>query len=425
MSNYAILIEHLGKQYRIGMSQKAPSTFREVMHSFVRAPLHYLATMLREPGPEELIWALDDISLSVEHGEVLGIIGRNGAGKSTLLKILSRITEPTTGQIKLYGRIGSLLEVGTGFHPELTGRENIYLNGTILGMRRADIDKQFDEIVDFSGVEKFLDTPVKRYSSGMYVRLAFAVAAHLNPDILLVDEVLAVGDLGFQKKCLEKMHDVSESEGRTVVFVSHQLAAIEKLCSRTAVISNGKLVFCGETRAAIHFYSNTLDQTITPTVLTDIEHSGTREILLTRFYLENAHGALVTSISCGDDVTLVFAYTSLSQSIIKNVSIGLSIHSPLGEYLSVFYSDYAGITFSALPRQGTFKCRVKDFPYSPGKYLIAARIVANGIEIDCPKGYVGAINVEAGDFYGTGRLGQSNLGPFLIRGNWELHADEG
>ncbi|GAK50580.1 ABC transporter related [Candidatus Moduliflexus flocculans] len=238
MGNIAISVENLGKCYRIGQAQKRPENFRAAVRSFVTSPFEYLRSRLREPSADELFWALKDVSFDVKHGEVLGVIGRNGAGKSTLLKILSRITEPTTGRAKVYGRVGSLLEVGTGFHPELTGRENIYLNGTILGMKRAEIDKKFDEIVEFSGVEKFLDTPVKRYSSGMYVRLAFAVAAHLEPEILLVDEVLAVGDVEFQKKCLGKMGDVAR-KGRTVFFVSHNMTAIQSLCHRCIWLNEG------------------------------------------------------------------------------------------------------------------------------------------------------------------------------------------
>jgi lipopolysaccharide transport system ATP-binding protein len=205
------------------------------------------------PAPGDEIWALDDVSFELRRGEVLGLIGANGAGKSTLLKLLSRITEPTEGRIVIQGRVGSLLEVGTGFHPELTGRENVYLNGTILGMRKSEIDRRFDEIVEFSGVARFLDTPVKRYSSGMQVRLAFAVAAHLEPEILLVDEVLAVGDAEFQQKCLGKMRDVTRA-GRTVVFVSHNLAAVRSLCSRALVLEQGRLVFDGDTDGAVERY---------------------------------------------------------------------------------------------------------------------------------------------------------------------------
>lgn len=241
MSNVAIEVNGLGKRYSLGQ-RESYKTLRETLTKVFAGPARALSRSkdrTTEPPPE--FWALRDASFEVKQGEVVGFIGRNGAGKSTLLKILSRITEPTEGSALMYGRCGSLLEVGTGFHPELTGRENIYLNGAILGMSRAEIQKKFDEIVDFSGIEQFLDTPVKRYSSGMYVRLAFSVAAHLDPEIMIVDEVLAVGDAEFQAKCLGKMGDIA-SEGRTVLFVSHNMSAIERLCSRALLLDHGRIV---------------------------------------------------------------------------------------------------------------------------------------------------------------------------------------
>ena len=257
MTEVAIRVENLGKQYRIGKPERY-RTLRDTLTDGLRAPLRGLSRLvnpqsaIRNPQSDDTIWALKDVSFEIKRGEVVGIIGRNGAGKSTLLKILSRITEPTEGTAEIHGRVGSLLEVGTGFHPELTGRENIYLNGAILGMRKAEIGRKFDEIVAFSGVEKFIDTPVKHYSSGMYVRLAFAVAAHLEPEILLVDEVLAVGDAEFQRKCLGKMDQVAR-EGRTVLFISHNMGAIARLCERSLWLDEGKAVldsFSGEVIAA-------------------------------------------------------------------------------------------------------------------------------------------------------------------------------
>ena len=225
-----IQAERVSKQYRIGTREVAYETLRESIMEAARSPLKRLRRRNGESS-NDTIWALEDVSFEVTPGEVVGIVGRNGAGKSTLLKILSRITEPTSGRIELYGRVASLLEVGTGFHPELTGRENIFLNGAILGMKKAEIDRKFDQIVDFAEIERFIDTPVKRYSTGMYMRLAFAVAAHLEPEILLIDEVLAVGDAAFQKKCLGKLGNVAKG-GRTVLFVSHNLQAVADLCSR-------------------------------------------------------------------------------------------------------------------------------------------------------------------------------------------------
>jgi lipopolysaccharide transport system ATP-binding protein len=260
MSDTVIRVENLGKQYRIGAAPVKYRTLRETIAQGAMAPLRAARAVFglsEDPaqwgGNTSLIWALRGVSFDVRRGQVLGIIGRNGAGKSTLLKILSRVTEPTEGQAEIRGRVGSLLEVGTGFHPELTGRENIYLNGAILGMKRAEIERKFDEIVGFSEVEQFIDTPVKRYSSGMYLRLAFAVAAHLEPEILVVDEVLAVGDAEFQRKCIGKMSDVAQ-EGRTVLFVSHNMSAILRLTEETIVLADGHLVHRAPTAQAIDYY---------------------------------------------------------------------------------------------------------------------------------------------------------------------------
>lgn len=251
-----VRVEGLSKQYRIGARETAYDTLREAIVDTVRAPLRRLRQMGRNGSRAETIWALKDVSFEVEPGEALGIVGHNGAGKSTLLKILSRITEPTSGRVELFGRVGSLLEVGTGFHPELTGKENVYLNGAILGMRKAEIERKFDEIVAFAEIEKFIDTPVKWYSSGMYMRLAFAVAANFEPEILIVDEVLAVGDGPFQKKCLEKMGEISHA-GRTVIFVSHNMSAIEALCNRVLWLVDGKLVEEAETEKVVSDYVTT------------------------------------------------------------------------------------------------------------------------------------------------------------------------
>ncbi len=256
MSDLALRVDQLGKSYRIAHAQPGQTAgrYKTLQEDLLGLPRGlWTAVRGRNGARRETVWALKDVSFEVKQGEVLGIIGRNGAGKSTLLKILSRIAEPTEGHAEVYGRVGSLLEVGTGFHSELTGRENIFLNGAVLGMRRTEIARKFDEIVTFSGVEKFIDTPVKRYSSGMYLRLAFAVAAHLDPEILLVDEVLAVGDAEFQRKCLDKMKDVTR-EGRTVLFVSHNMAAVRSLCERTLLIDQGQIVLDGSTDAAVNQY---------------------------------------------------------------------------------------------------------------------------------------------------------------------------
>ena len=260
MRDVAITVESLSKRYRIGLKEEMHDTFAGALADFATRPVRSFRRLRRLSSFEEngqgradVIWALRDVSFEIRRGEVLGIIGPNGAGKSTLLKVISRITEPTSGRVYVNGRVSSLLEVGTGFHPELTGRENVYLNGTVLGMRRGEVGRKFDEIVEFSGVEQFIDTPVKRYSSGMQVRLAFAVAAHLEPEILVVDEVLAVGDAAFQKKCLGKMENVA-SEGRTVLFVSHNMLALQNLCTRAVLLTSGKIAAEGDTEAVITRY---------------------------------------------------------------------------------------------------------------------------------------------------------------------------
>lgn len=258
----AINVENLSKCYRIGLKESMHDSFAKSLFSFIKSPvknfrkyrsLYRFDDVELNSNASDIIWALRDVSFEVKTGEIVGIIGVNGAGKSTLLKILSRITDPTGGRIEIHGRVSSLLEVGTGFHPELTGRENVYLNGTILGMRKKELDRKFEEIVDFSGIEKFIDTPVKRYSSGMKVRLAFAVAAHLEPEILLIDEVLAVGDAQFQKKCLNKMDDVSQ-HGRTVLFVSHNMQAITRLCPRTILLGGGGILADGPSHDIVSIY---------------------------------------------------------------------------------------------------------------------------------------------------------------------------
>jgi lipopolysaccharide transport system ATP-binding protein len=316
-SNSSVLrAERIGKQYRVG-EREPYRALRDVITNAFKAPARRLLTGPRPPV--DTIWALDDISFDVGRGEVLGLIGANGAGKSTLLKVLSRITEPTTGQVTIRGRVGSLLEVGTGFHPELTGRENIFLNGTILGMRRSEIVARFDEIVEFSGVERFLGTPVKRYSSGMQVRLAFAVAAHLQPEILLVDEVLAVGDAEFQQKSLGKMQDVTRA-GRTVVFVSHNLAAVRSLCPRALVLEGGRLVFDGETSAAIDRYLGRADRSAEAVVDGD---RLARHLIKERVYGDaplfrcdrisvlDETGAPSTTFSSEEEITVAVDYTVL------------------------------------------------------------------------------------------------------------------
>ncbi len=428
MGDIAIHLERISKQYHVGRKREQYKTLRDTLTNALVSPFSGVRKLLRGQAVgtaklNETIWALKDVSFEIKCGEVVGIIGRNGAGKSTLLKILSRITEPTTGFAKIYGRVGSLLEVGTGFHPELTGRENIYLNGAILGMKKAEIEQKFDEIVAFAEVEKFIDTPVKHYSSGMYLRLAFAVAAHLEPEILLVDEVLAVGDAAFQRKCLGKMGEVAK-EGRTVLFVSHNMAAIENLCDTAIVLNNGRLVCKKEVKSAIRTY---LEQIATNMTLglgeAQLYRTGNRQIIFTHFHIEDTTGNKIGIVQSGQDIVLVFSFACLNSHEAKNVAVGFGIHSTLGDRLAVLYTFYSGQNFETVPSNGEFRCQIPRFPFAPGRYFVFPRIEVDGLEADFPRDGVGFIDVESGDFFGTGRMvGDRGPAPFLLSGHWSITA---
>ena len=371
-------------------------------------------------GNSDYVWALQDINFEVNRGEVLGIIGKNGAGKSTLLKILSKVTAPTTGVIKSRGRIASLLEVGTGFNPELTGRENIYLNGAILGMTKKEIASKIDEIIEFSGCERYIDTPTKRYSSGMTVRLAFAVAAFLEPEILVVDEVLAVGDAEFQKKCLGKMGEVSKGEGRTVLFVSHNLASVKQLCGIGLVMRNGTLVFEGSSPKAINYYLKEEKNSIVRDLSFIKERSGDGSVTFKEFYLENENGDSISTILTGQ--TIFFCFKILVKETNSRIDLGFSIHSESDDSLSVLYSSYQNILFNSSDRDLLIvKCKIIDFPFVEGIYSIGGRILNNDSEADWPKVRIGEIMVVKGDFYNTGNLGVKGKGQYLIKGEWLSH----
>lgn len=421
-------VENLSKKYIIGHQQlKGGKTFREAISqniaNFGSKFIHPFSKNIASNSPFEEFWALKDINFEVEQADRMGIIGRNGAGKSTLLKVLSRITEPTSGKITIKGRVASLLEVGTGFNGELTGRENIFLNGAILGMHRVEIKQKFDEIIDFSGVERFLDTPVKRYSSGMYVRLAFAIAAHLEPEILIVDEVLAVGDAEFQKKCLGKMKDVSKREGRTVIFVSHNMSAIQSLCKRTIVLDSGKKVFDGVMEEGVSYYLNDFEKRSKNIDLSNIPRSGTCDLIVTKFYIEDTNGTLLISALAGNDIVLVFKYEKKTKNKINRVSLGFSIHNSLGDLLTLLYSDFNDTYFDIQEAEGIIKCKINKLFLSAGRYTVGLRIISHGIEIDYPQQAIGSFDVENGNFYGAGDNKHSGLGPVLIKGQW-AHSEQ-
>jgi lipopolysaccharide transport system ATP-binding protein len=415
MGEAVIRVERLGKCYRIRHERGQPYVaLRDVIADRVRG-------LWRRPAARAAVedfWALSEVSFDVTRGDVVGVIGRNGAGKSTLLKVLSRITEPTTGRVELDGHVASLLEVGTGFHPELTGRENIFLNGAILGMTRAEIRRKFDEIVAFAEIDRFLDTPVKRYSSGMYVRLAFAVAAHLEPEILVVDEVLAVGDAQFQKKCLGKMGDVARS-GRTVLFVSHNMAAVAALCNRAILLRGGRVALDSGPDAAIRHYLN--EAAAGPSSLADVPRKGSGRARFTGFHLEDDQGTATVSVQSGDDVRLVFEFACDPAEVGRPFDVGFGIHTVYDEVLFVLYASYVGQPLTAAKPRGRFVCRIPNFPLSPGTYHVVPRIEINAVEADFPQAPVGTIDVVDGDFFESGvRTNARGAGPFLVAGEWSV-----
>lgn len=378
MSDIAIQVENLSKRYRIGLRQERNDIMFSAALSWLRSPLsnyrrlRNLSRFDDNGNAEDVIWALNELSFEVKRGEVIGLIGRNGAGKSTLLKILSRITEPSSGRAIIEGRVASLLEVGTGFHPELTGRENVYMNGTVLGMKKVELDRRFDEIVSFSGVEKFIDTPVKRYSTGMRVRLSFAVAAHLDSEILLVDEVLAVGDAAFQKKCLSKMGRVV-NEGRTVLFVSHNMAAIKQLCQRALVLHGGRLLFEGSSAESVNRYlqistTGESQATIDATKLRKTTDSDRAEIVRVEF--RDQRNGESARFGIGEPF-LVRLHVRIHSEIPK-ASLGLEVTSPTGVLLLNLRSDAQQVGFGPY-RAGdevVFTVHLPGLPFYPGVYVV-------------------------------------------------------
>jgi len=388
MSDTIIQVENLSKKYIIGHQQQQKYTaLRDVLANSTKSLLkniHNRKLKIHSPEKEEF-WALKNVSFEIKQGDRVGIIGRNGAGKSTLLKILSRITDPTSGQISINGRVASLLEVGTGFHPELTGRENIYLNGAILGMSKTEIKRKFDEIVDFAEVEKFLDTPVKHYSSGMYVRLAFAVAAHLEPEILIVDEVLAVGDAQFQKKCLGKMEAIAEKEGRTILFVSHNIQAIRSLCERCILLANGQLIADGDTMKTVEIYSNQLHNAnfSTKTEVKNTAHRrGSGELRFSRIQVKDINGNETSCFKMGDTIRFHLDFQVFSS--VNRESIVITIGLKCGKTHEFVTTTWHEIKTGKL-LVGSIRSVIIEFPninLRPSDYSLFFNIMrhANNIE---------------------------------------------
>lgn len=430
MSRIALQADKLSKQYRIGQLHQRNDTLRDALATALRKPFQRRqqdeeSNKGRFGQPADTIWALKDVSFEINHGEVVGIIGRNGAGKSTLLKILTRITEPTAGWARLDGRVGSLLEVGTGFHPELTGRENIYYSGTVLGMKRSEINRKFDEIVDFSGVEKFIDTPVKRYSSGMNVRLGFAVAAHLEPEILLVDEVLAVGDVAFQKKCLGKMGEVA-GLGRTILFVSHNMGAISSLCSQTIYLDGGKLIKKGPTEEVISIYlteSHGLSRN--GTLANRAGRKGDGRARFTSFEILDANSLKpVSPVISGRDVIFKIGYrVSQAHESINDVTVGIQIFTAVGTFLTAMNSRIEHKSFRLDNGEGYVYCKLPRLSLMTGTHYVSLVMGSRGTVIDHVD-QAAVLPVETGDFYNTGMMNAYGRQGLFVDYEWSETAEE-
>ncbi|MFZ3080527.1 MAG: ABC transporter ATP-binding protein [Bellilinea sp.] len=417
MSDIAIRVNGLGKRYRIGSLHTSNyHTLRDSLVSLFQP---------REKQPNGHIWALRNISFDVKQGQVLGVVGRNGAGKSTLLKLLSRVTEPTEGEAEIRGRVGSLLEVGTGFHPELTGRENIYLNGAILGMKRAEIERKFDEIVEFAEVEKFIETPVKRYSSGMYLRLAFAVAAHLEPEILVVDEVLAVGDAEFQRKCLGKMGDVAR-EGRTVLFVSHNMSAVLRLTDETIVIDKGGLIMQAPTAEAVDFYlSRGFTQEGQRVWEADEVPLSAAPFLPLAVRVLNSQGKVVNTIRSVDENTVEIEY-SLSAPV-TGLRVGIYLMSTRGEYVFTSFDTDDAVEFERMTVRpsGRYisRCTLPANLLNEGRFVVGVNASSYRVKRYFQDEQALTFTVDAAGAPGM-HWPEARLGPVRPRLNWQIEAIE-
>ncbi|HLA56866.1 MAG TPA: ABC transporter ATP-binding protein [Flavobacterium sp.] len=427
MKDLAIIAENISKQYRLG--EVGTGTLTHDLNRFwskIRGKEDpYLkigeSNDRSAKGGSDYVWSLKDINFEIEQGDAVGIIGRNGAGKSTLLKLLSKVTKPTTGSFKVNGRIASLLEVGTGFNPEMTGRENIYLNGAILGMRRQEITRKFDEIVEFSGVERYIDTPVKRYSSGMYVRLAFAVAAHLESEILIVDEVLAVGDAEFQKKCLGKMGDVTNKEGRTVLFVSHNMAAVKNLCSRGIVLKNGGLIYDGSSDSAIDFYLSSNNYT-------DLslgerkDRLGKQQLKFTSLEILNSKNDVVNEVFVNESIKLRLTYTQNEKIDFGKLIISIVFFDGFENVVCAFPSDEMGVNFGdSKQSENEIELVIPSFSIRPGNYSASIYSFLDATKEDS---YVDTISnalsleVMPEDIYNSGKLIRS-MNCAFIKGSYK------
>ena len=416
MSDVVIKVENVGKQYHLGNvgTGTMANDLNRWWHIARGKEDPYLKIgsandRTAKSTLNDVVWAVKDINFEVKQGEVLGIIGKNGAGKSTLLKILSRVTAPTIGDIRVKGRIASLLEVGTGFHPDLSGRENIFLNGAILGMSKQEIKRKFDEIVDFSGVERYIDTPVKRYSSGMYVRLAFAVAAHLESEILIVDEVLAVGDAEFQKKCLGKMKDVSSGQGRTVLFVSHNMAAVKNLCSQGIILRNGNLVYSGDVDGACSNYLGGAMQLANEHVAGRKDRYGNGNIRIEELFFTSRTGNVLNTLISGEYAKLIIKFNKKVKEVIKPLFVGITIRNDSEVIQTVIATDELGVILEAEKNEGFLEIEIPELLLRGGMYSLTAQISYKGNQMANHEVFDRVENaiyfqVERGDYWNVGNI---------------------
>lgn len=428
-NNSVIKVENISKVYRIGVKEKTHDTFSSAAFDFLKSPLKNFKTYrsyykfddvdLSGDGQEnhdDIIWALRGTSFDVLEGQVVGLIGGNGAGKSTLLKILARITDPTGGKAEIRGRVSSLLEVGTGFHPELTGRENTFLNGTILGMSKKEVEKKFDEIVDFSGIEKFIDTPVKRYSSGMKVRLAFAVAAFMEPEILLVDEVLAVGDASFQNKCIGKMSEVSK-QGRTIIFVSHNMPAILNLCERVILLESGKVKIDTDPTTGIKKYFESISSISSDMDFASIPRYPDHTAIITKIQFLNEDNNPVYSVQAGGSITARIYYQH--SDTIKDAHFGLVFETVMGVKVFHVHSKIQKGMLPELSSSGVIECKIPRLPLVAGTYYISAGCGSQKRQMDFIERCC-QLQVTDADLFGTGRSPNPKASIVFVDADWNV-----